>query len=59
MVCKDGNTWGPDAWPDLVTEHFVDFFKAPEVEIMAEKPELEILSCAAGDYGKDKQAGKI
>ena len=37
MVDKDGNIWGPDAWPDLVTKHFVDLYKAPEVDILAEK----------------------
>ena len=24
MVDKDSNIWGPNAWPDLVTKHFVD-----------------------------------
>ena len=47
MVDKDGNIWEPDAWPDLLTKHFVDLYKALEVEIMAEKRELQNLSCAA------------
>ena len=51
MVDKDGNIWGPDAWPDVVTKHFVDLYKAPGVETMAEKRELENLSFAAMKHG--------
>ena len=57
MVDKDGNIWGPGAWPDLVTKHFVDFCKAPEVEIMAEKRELANLSNAAMKHGGHSRTG--
>ena len=29
MVDEAGNIWGPDDWPDLVHQHFVDLCKAP------------------------------
>ena len=51
MVDKDGNIWGPDAWPDLVQQHFADVYKALELEIMAEKRELENPSHEALQHG--------
>ena len=51
IVDKGGNIWGPDAWPDLVHQHFVDLYKAPLVEIMAEKRELESSAGAAIKQG--------
>ena len=42
---------GPDAWPDLVHQHFADVYKALEVEIKAEKRELENPSNEALKHG--------
>ena len=41
---------------DLVHQHFVDLYKAPEVEIMAQKRELESLSHAAMKHGGHARA---
>ena len=57
MLDKDGNIWGPDDWPDLMHQHFVVLYKVPEVEIMAEKRELESVLHAAMKHGGHARAG--